>query len=364
MIVFSHQVWAKALKVPLYSIPVLKDGVSKAQHFVHINYPDIYVGANSKATEGIYANILKITFTIIILLGNLIAQDYSGYAGSFLRAGTGARSIAMGNGLTAGSDLNYPAYFNPAGVASASNRKLLFTHQFLSLDRRQSVLSFTTPLPPVGGISVGWIGAGVNNIDGRDLSGIHTEKLSATENAFLISFGIAPIQQLKIGGTLKILQNQLPNINGNIIGKGVGFDFGVLYNFNSNLNLAFVIKDINSGYQWSNKLTDDLGRVYKDTFPLQIRIGVQYKINSIIIVGDIGSYLAESELLDLDYSLGAEYTYNNNYFLRAGYRSNRLSFGVGFKYQQFDKFTSMFDYAIVVEPVAGLTHIISYALNF
>ena len=300
----------------------------------------------------------------LTLISFIAAQDYSSYAGNYFNNGVDARSIAMGNGLTAGTDLNFPAYFNPAGVASVSSRKLLFTHQFLALDRRQSVISFTTPLPPIGGISVGWIGVGVNNIDGRDLAGIHTNNLSATEDAFLISFGIAPIRQIQIGGTVKILQNQLPNIDGNIIGKGVGFDFGALYNFNTNLNFAFVVKNINSGYQWSNKLTDDLGRVYKDIFPIQIRSGVQYKISSLIIAGEVGSYFADNELLGLDYKIGTEYAYNNNYLFRAGYRNNRSTFGVGFKYQQFDKFTSFIDYTLVVEPVAGLTHIISYAINF
>ncbi len=306
----------------------------------------------------------KIYITLFLILTTFItAQDYSGFAGNYFHNGTDARSIAMGNALTAGTDLNYPAYFNPAGVASVSNRKLLFTHQFLSLDRRQSVISFTTPLPPVGGISVGWIGAGVNSIDGRDLAGVHTDDLSTNENVFLISFGIAPIQHLQFGGTLKILQNQLPNIDGNIIGNGVGFDFGVLYNFDDNLNLAIVAKNINASYQWSNKLTDDLGRTYKDQFPLQIRSGVQYKINSIIIVGDLGTYFSGKDYLGLDYRIGTEYIYNN-YYLRAGYRNDRMSFGVGFKYRQFDKFTSLLDYAVVVEPVAGLTHVISYAINF
>ena len=306
----------------------------------------------------------KIITLSLILIAFIVGQDYSGYAGNYFHNGTDARSIAMGNGLTAGTDLSFPAYFNPAGVASASNRKLLFTHQFLSLDRRQSIISFTTPLPPIGGISVGWIGAGVNGIDGRGLAGIHTDELSATENAFLISFGIAPIQHLQFGGTVKILQNQLPNIDGNIIGKGVGFDFGAHYNFNANINFAFVIKNINSAYQWSNKLTDDLGRVYKDKFPIQIRSGIQYKISSLIIVGDVGSYFVDNELLGLDYRIGTEYIYNSSYYFRAGYRNDRPAFGVGFKYHQFDKFTSLIDYALVIEPVARLTHVISYAINF
>lgn len=305
-----------------------------------------------------------ISILLLILTSFTTAQDYSGYAGNYFQNGIDAKSIAMGNALTAGTDLNFPAYFNPAAVASVSSRKLLFTHQFLSLDRRQSVISFTTLLPPIGGISVGWIGAGVNNIDGRDLSGVHTDKLSATENAFLISFGIAPDKHFQIGGTVKILQNQLPNIDGNIIGKGVGFDFGAMYNINAKYNFAIVIKNINSAYQWSNKLTDDLGRVYKDKFPIQIRTGVQYRMKSMVIVGDIGLYIAEKEILDFDYKIGAEYTYKNNYHFRTGFRNDRISFGVGFKYLQFDKFTSLIDFATVVEPVAGLTHIISYAVNF
>jgi len=306
----------------------------------------------------------KISLLLLILISYTTAQDYSGYAGNYFQNGIDAKSIAMGNALTAGTDLNYPAYFNPAGVASVSSKKLLFTHQFLSLDRSQSVISFTTPLPPIGGISIGWIGAGVNDIDGRDLSGRHTEILNAAENVFLISFGLAPIKQLQFGGTVKILQNQLPNIDSTIVGKGVGFDFGTAYNLNDNLNFAFVIKNINSGYQWSNKLTDDLGRVYKDKFPIQIRTGVQYRTNNIIIVGDIGSYIAENEILDFDYKIGAEYTYKNNYHFRTGFRNDSISFGVGFKYHQFDKFTSLIDFATVVESVAGLTHVISYAVNF
>ncbi len=305
-----------------------------------------------------------ISLLLLVLTSFTIAQDYSGNAGNYLQNGIDAKSIAMGNALTAGTDLNYPAYFNPAGVASVSNKKLLFTHQFLSLDRRQSVISFTTPLPPIGGISVGWIGAGVNDIDGRDLSGRHTEKLNASENAFLISFGLAPVKQLQFGGTVKIMQNQLPNVDSTIVGKGVGFDFGVAYNFNDNLNFAFVIKNIRSGYQWSNKLTDDLGRVYKDKFPIQIRTGVQYRMKSMVIVGDVGSHITDNKILDFDYKIGAEYTYKNNYHFRTGFRNDRISFGVGFKYLQFDKFTSLIDFATVVEPVAGLTHIISYAVIF
>ena len=135
------------------------------------------------------------------------------------------------------------------------------------------MLALLHHLPPVGGISIGWIGSGVNNIDGRDLSGRHTDDLNASENIFLINFGIEPIPKLTVGGTVKILQNQLPKADSSITGTGVGFDFGTIFTVNNSLNLGFTVKNINSAYQWSNKLGDDLGRIYKDKFPLQARLG-------------------------------------------------------------------------------------------
>jgi len=305
----------------------------------------------------------KIIIVFIVSIAVLVGQEHAGFAGNYFQNGVDARSIAMGNALAAGNDSQFPAFFNPAGISALSDRKVLFSHQFLSLDRYQSVISFTAPLPPVAGISIGWIGAGVKNIDGRDLVGIQTDYLSATENAFLITFGISPLKHLHVGGTLKILQNQLPNNDGNVIGKGVGFDFGLLYNFNANGNLALVVKNINSAYQWSNKLTDDLGRVYKDKFPVQIITGLQYKINSVIIVGEVVSFIAEEDLLGVDFKMGAEYYYDD-YFIRAGYRNNRFALGGGLKFKKFDKFISLIDYALVIEPVASLTHVISYAINF
>ncbi len=305
----------------------------------------------------------KIITVSIILFAIVLGQGYAGFAGNFFQNGIDARSIAMGNALTAGSDAIFPAFFNPAGVSAVSSRKMLFSHQFLSLDRYQSVISFTTPLPPVAGISIGWIGAGVKNIDGRSIEGIHTDILSASENAFLITFGIGLLSNLHIGSTVKILQNQLPNNDGNLTGKGVGFDFGMLYDFNAHGKLALVVRNINSGYQWSNKLTDDYARNYKDEFPAQLIAGAQYKVNSVILVGEIGYYVSNDNFLGWGYRAGAEYNFDD-YFFRIGYRNDRVAIGGGLKFRQFDKYISFIDYALVFEPATDLTHVISYAINF
>lgn len=133
---------------------------------------------------------------------------------------------------------------------------------------------------------------------------------------------------------------------------------------NSKIDFALVLKNYNASYQWSNKLDGDLGRVYKDNFPMQLRSGIQYKNKSILLVSDLGAYFIGSEYLDFTYRIGAEYEYRDMYFTRIGYRSDRFSFGMGIQLEQFKKFVSNFDYALVIEPVGGLSHIISYAINF
>jgi len=308
--------------------------------------------------------IRNILLILILAMSFLFSQDFAGYAGSHFRNGPDARSIAMGNALSAGTDLNYPAYFNPAGVATAKGRKVLFAHQFMTLDRRQSLISFTTPLPPAGGVSVGWISTGVKNIDGRDVEGRRTNIFSTSENGFLISFGLAPFKQFQMGGTVKILQSQLPTGDKTIIGTGIGFDFGILYQLQRNLNFAFVIKNLNSAYQWTNKQSEELSKQYKDEFPYQLRTGIQYGIKSIILVADFGVFFIDGEYLNYDYRLGVEYIFEKNYFIRSGLQGNKFAVGIGLKHYQFDKFTSNFDYAFVLEPGSNLKHVISYAINF
>jgi hypothetical protein len=181
---------------------------------------------------------------------------------------------------------------------------------------------------------------------------------------FIISFGVSPINKLAVGGSVKILQNRLPNLEGNISGNGVGFDLGAIYNFNEDLGFALVVQNINSAYQWSNKIDADLGRVYKDKFPTQIRTGAKYQYKNILVTGDVGSYFLDKEYLDFDYRFGSEYNLMKKYFIRAGYRNNRVIFGLGLALQQFNKISSNFDYALILEPVGGISNVITYAISF
>lgn len=301
---------------------------------------------------------------LIIIATNLFSQNHAGYSGSFLENGVNARSIALGNAYSSSSYSQFPAFHNPGGTAAITDKRLQFSHQFLTLDRSQSTLGFSMPLPPIGGISLGWVGAGVSDIQSRDLAGNKGDILVASEDMFLVSFGISPIEKFLIGGSVKLLNNKLPNFSGNIDGSGIGFDFGVIFKYRSNINVGLVLKNVNASYNWSNKIGENLNRNYEDKFPLQIRTGVEYSITNLIILGDYGAYFIGSEYLDSNLRLGLEYIIIEKYFIRGGYGDSKFSFGIGIKHRQFNNSFAFIDYTVVMDNVGGLNHIISYAVNF
>ena len=52
----------------------------------------------------------------ILLISNVNASSFGSYSGSFLRMGTSARAIAMGNGFTSELDNGFTAYHKPASL--------------------------------------------------------------------------------------------------------------------------------------------------------------------------------------------------------------------------------------------------------
>ncbi len=300
-------------------------------------------------------------FVIFITIG--ISRDYAGYAGSFLRMGATARSVAMGGGFTAELDRGFSAFNNPAGISFIDSRSASFSHQQLPLDRRLIASAFTAKLPPTAGISVAWVSAGVSDIDGRTSSGVHTEYFSASEDAVYISFAQRIRGWFGVGISIKILNQQLPMNDNDVAGKGIGFDVGILVKPNENFAAGLMVQDLNSGYQWNTGEIFDRGMVYKEIFPTIYRAGIRFRKWDVDIVGD-GSVITDHEsLLGLDLRIGTEYTLHNDYFLRAGVGNSRISLGAGMKYRVFKKREAFLDYAFRFGSVAGVEHIFTYAFN-
>ena len=294
----------------------------------------------------------------------LNAGDKASFAGGFLRMGASARAMAMGSGFTAEIDAGFSAYHNPGSMVFTNKRQLGFSHHFLPLSRRFMAANFSTLIPPSAGLGIAWISAGTDKIDGRTSSGEHTQYLSTSEDAFIISFAQQILPWFSAGINVKILKHQLPMNTMDLSGKGMGMDFGVFIRTEKGANLAFMVQDLNSRYHWKTDKIFERGKEYVEQFPTLYRAGTTFHYGKAYVAADGGMIMNGKELLGYTIRIGGEYPYMDHYFIRAGLGNGRMSVGVGVDWSLLKDNDAKLDYAFVFENPAGSAHIFTYAFTF
>ena len=294
----------------------------------------------------------------------LNAGDKASFAGGFLRMGASARAMAMGSGFTAEIDAGFAAYHNPGSIVFTNKRQLGFSHHFLPLSRRFMAANFSTLIPPSAGLGIAWISAGTDKIDGRTSSGEHTQYLSTSEDAFIISFAQQILPWFSAGLNVKILKHQLPMNTMDLAGKGIGMDFGVFIRTEKGANLAFMVQDLNSRYHWKTDKIFERGKEYVEQFPTVYRAGTTFHYGKVYVAADGGMIMNGKELLGYTIRIGGEYPYMDHYFIRAGLGNGRMSVGVGVDWSLLKDNDAKLDYAFVFENPAGSAHIFTYAFTF
>ena len=308
--------------------------------------------------------LLKIYIIYLILLSFVFAQDYASFAGSFLRMGSSARSMGMGSAFTAEIDEGFAAYHNPASMVFLEKRQVGFNHHFLPLDRRLTTTNISMPLPPTASLGISWISAGVDKIDGRTSAGEHTQYLSTSEDAMMISFAQQIMPWFSAGLNVKILKHQLPMNTMDVAGKGIGMDFGVFIRTKSGANLAFMVQDLNSRYHWKTDKVFERGKEYVEQFPTLYRAGTTFNYNKFYVTADGGIIMNGNESLGYTLRVGTEYSYLDNYYFRAGLGNRRMSVGFGIDWSFLKDDDARLDYAFVFENPAGAAHVFTYAFSF
>ena len=303
-----------------------------------------------------------LTFSIISMI---TAQDWAGLPGGFLRMGMTSRSVAMGGGFSGDLDHGFAVFYNPAWASLLTQKQVGFSYSNMTLNRRLTATSFSTPLPPTAGIGLSWINSGVTNIQGRTSAGEKTSMMQTGENAFMITFSQRIFPWLSVGSTVKILRHELPITESDqLVGKGIGFDIGLLIKAGQFNTLGIMIQDLSSNYQWNTGDVYAEGRTYKDKFPTIYRIGSRTNYKGLFIVGDLGIITDHSSFANLIPRLGVEYTILEQYKFRGGFGNGRIGFGFGYQYSLFHHLDSHLDYAFSMDWAAQTAHTISYAFNF
>ncbi|MFQ6604397.1 MAG: UPF0164 family protein [Fidelibacterota bacterium] len=303
---------------------------------------------------------------ILFLISGLLmaATNIAGYSGSFLRMGTTARSMAMGSAFTAVIDDGFASYHNPAAPALFSRPQVSVIHHALPLDRQLTAVGFGTKLPPAGGVSLALLRTATTGIDGRTSSGEKTGVLTTSEMALFIGFAQQIKPWLAVGANLKIMYHYLPLNADNLKGNGSGFDIGILVRLPKDRQIGLVVQDLNSGYHWNSGNVFAEGGPYKDVFPASYRLGISTPIKMFRVTADAGVYMDGGTYLAPLVRAGVEYTYRDQYYMRAGFGNGRVAFGTGLKYRFRHPDDSTIDYAIAIDATSGINHILTFGFSF
>ncbi len=327
--------------------------------------------------------LITILISSVELLSQPKTSQISSMPGAFSRLGFAARGMAMGNAMTSVTTGSVNSYYNPALNPFIDDNSIQIGYTFLSLDRKLNFVQLsksfiqykrdsegnkTDEIYSKAGLTFGIINSGVDNIDGRDNSGIPTKTYSTSENLFFLSVGINPSEKLSIGLTAKYFHYSLFD---KMTSTAVGFDLGVTYKLSERLTLGGFIGDINSKYRWdSTPLYSEEGNNFYDYFPVLKRVGISYLLpkNFGIIATDFETTSYGTKIL----RIGTEINLVDFLKLRAGIdRLNlenddmtpQISFGFGLNKTLMERFFEL-NYAFVTEPYAVFDkHIISIGIR-
>lgn len=298
---------------------------------------------------------MKNILLIILLLTISILPQSAGKSGlSFLKIGTDARTIALGDvsGFNYGSVAGI--FYNPALLTGSQNAQLLFMHNQWIQDVRSEVgaAKFNMlGLPFAVGINY----STVEGIEVRTKAGEADATFNANYFAGTIATGFKITENLNFGLSIKYLYENLYTDEA----EGFAFDFGIVNKTPiENLKTFAVIKNLGS-----------MGNLRKEStkLPVEARAGGIYQISfnesklDLQPGIDIQKYFNEDEL---HINFGAELVYDKTFALRAGYQSGyesrNLTGGVGINWGSLS-----FDYALTPFKLGlGSGHSISLLFRF
>jgi len=306
--------------------------------------------------------ISLVVLSFLVMITPLLAEEGTGgYAGAFLRMGLGARPKALGGAFTAVAEGSYAGYYNPGALPRNNYKELSFSYRTLALDRKFSYIGLVIPLTPKAasgerpfnaGLHVGWINAGVDNIDGRTSSGEHYDTFSNSENAFSFGFAVQPIKFISVGFCAKVLYNRFPKLTRDdaaLTAKGFGFDFGLMLNPITPLTGGTQIKDIRSKNTWNTESVFERGTTTYDEFPNILRLGIAYRLlnDRLLLAADF----QDNKKQDAKIHFGTEFIPYKNISLRVGLDDIEPTFGFGYLFKIW-KLDTILDYAYVSDEIA------------
>lgn len=270
------------------------------------------------------------------------------YSNEFLSIGVGARALSLSNAFVSVADDATAGYWNPAGLTRIETNiqvALMHTRYFGGLASYDyGSIAFNVNERSAFGAS--YVRFGVDDIpDTSELidadGNINYDRIrsfSASDNAFLLSYGRLLNDNLSIGVSAKVVRRTAGSFAG---AWGFGLDAGVQYALND-WSFAFMGRDITSTFNaWSYQLDDRMREVFtltgnvipenslEITLPAFV-LGVSRKFSffdrlGLLAAADMNfttdgkrNVMFKADPVSMNPSFGLEIHYNEIIYLRAG----------------------------------------------
>lgn len=339
-------------------------------------------------------NILKIIFALSLLLAmhNVFAQGQrTGTNGAtHLLIPVGPRGIAMGEANVATSEGIESLFWNPAGVAKMDgSADLMFSHMTYIADigveygavaanfEGFGVLTFSLKALSIDDIAI----TTTTNPDGTG------ETFSPTMLTAGLGFSRQLTDAIAVGLTVNYISERMADVSA----SGVAFDVGVMYDNLASINglsLGFVIKNLGPDMQYTGSgllVSGDIDGFNRppnfyaiESAPFELPSNFQIALGYRPVLDDMNSLqlsglYQNNNFSGDEYKVGAEYGYNDMFFIRGGYQfapdvaSDEyiygLTAGVGVNYD-IEGFGIKIDYAYRDVDLFDANHVIAITLGF
>jgi len=309
-------------------------------------------------------------------------------AAPFLNISQGARATAMGSAFVAVADDPSTVFWNPAGVARLPQNTAMFDHTNWFADIAYNFASATINVGDFGALGASFIASDISEmrvttIDEPNGTG---EKFTVSDAAFSLTWAYNITDNFTIGFNPKLIYQSVWKMSD----YAFALDIGVLYNtpFDgiilgmaiSNFGSKMQLQGTNSVvlYDGDQTTTGNNGRIPanlqtdKWDLPLGFKVGVAYHpiksgVHDILIAVDAAHPNDNYEFVNV----GGEYTFNDMFSVRGGYKSlflqdseESLTLGAGFKQHLMGNISIRFDYAWEKFGVLKNIQKFSVGLNF
>jgi long-subunit fatty acid transport protein len=255
----------------------------------------------------------------------------------FLKIGVGGRGAALGDAFVAIANDASALYWNPAGLTQFNDNQIIFSHNKWVVDINHDFFGAVYHLDETNTFGVSFVSLNMQDMPvTTEFNPFgNGEYFGFSDVAFSVSYSRKMTDKFSFGGTIRYIEETLDKLKM----RGLMIDLGTYY-WTGLGSTRFAVAVTNFG----NNLAPDgevvlIGKRKKSEWqafapPTMFRIGFAFEpyedeMHKVTTSIQLNHPNDNSENL----STGIEYTWNNMFFIRAGYKINveeqNYSFGTG-----------------------------------